>query len=295
MATTQQHSPPASALCGDAELDSHQRSKRQKTTDQKESRPQSSSGIADEILELVRCPISLEFMRVPVLLPCTHVFEFACIEAWMKSKPNASCPVCRSPIRAKACDMPVSLHHVRLREIALPDEKIEWGKLRIPAGPLSNASALIGQYPGASAAATLAPPPQDVPGTQSGSHGVLTALVEAKRLRVRKLESLTAWALRFVEKDVAPVITRAIEAAGVNFFNRQIQSVEVPASILVLTSMHAESLQRVLRLKFGSLLGSRSVEMAIGRFRVFLSTYLASDVMEELLELSSSSSSNLAQ
>ncbi len=55
-----------------------------------------STAVSKKIQKELKCPISLEVMKDPVLAKCSHSFERSEIESWLQKK--TTCPVCRENI-----------------------------------------------------------------------------------------------------------------------------------------------------------------------------------------------------
>jgi len=49
--------------------------------------------------DLLKCPICIEEMTHPYILPCSHAFCQACLERHFGGAQTADCPVCRRPTR----------------------------------------------------------------------------------------------------------------------------------------------------------------------------------------------------
>ena len=83
-------------------------------------------------LELLQCPIGREVMVVPALLPCGCAVEFSNICMWLqcaRDHQKRLCPACRRPIHiVSPHDLAVSLAHVKLRELWMPELKVDLSK-----------------------------------------------------------------------------------------------------------------------------------------------------------------------
>ncbi|KAL5962628.1 Tripartite motif-containing protein 59 [Taenia solium] len=82
--------------------------------------------------EMVTCPIDLNFLEDPRLLPCGHVFCRQCLDSYIlqilshpgrgasPSRPQLPCPICRAlhtiPESNTACDYPKSFNHSTILE-----------------------------------------------------------------------------------------------------------------------------------------------------------------------------------
>lgn len=65
-----------------------------------DSRAPSAKRVATESSEcfhdLCQCPITLDWMRTPVLMPCGHTFDHDAITRWLLNDQNQRCPTCRA-------------------------------------------------------------------------------------------------------------------------------------------------------------------------------------------------------
>jgi len=74
----------------------------------------SGSGDADDGPSCVVCLEELEGGQDVASLPCMHKFHWQCIKEWVETKgANASCPICKTPLRHEGGDGDVEEGGVR--------------------------------------------------------------------------------------------------------------------------------------------------------------------------------------
>ncbi|CAH0764401.1 unnamed protein product [Diatraea saccharalis] len=62
-----------------------------------ETKPRKLS--ADGIQDLVQCPLCLEVLHNPKMLPCQHTFCLACLGVYISGSPIIKCPICNTKIQ----------------------------------------------------------------------------------------------------------------------------------------------------------------------------------------------------
>jgi hypothetical protein len=229
--------------------------------------------IAEEVMDMLRCPISMEIMQTPILLPCTHAFELVCIENWLKIKPSATCPVCRCEIKTKIHEMPVSLHHLRLKAAAFPDEKISLPPRRVANEKSAEQNSDSKMWNQAAM----------IPQESKAILSALSAIAEADRRRNHELHSLRAWAREFVEEVVAPLIEEDAKKNGEKFFAFGARYVDAHASLLLRTPFRTQALEQALRDKFERLIPKGGVELSNQGFRITIQTCIPDLDLNRLL------------
>lgn len=93
----------------------------------------------DIIEEHLICPILQQLPRVPVAVPCMHVFDFEALANWFARTPRNQlklCPVCREWIKTDDIEsLPIDLSRDSLLRVLYPEEYME-AKMKSVRNPL---------------------------------------------------------------------------------------------------------------------------------------------------------------